>query len=81
MSVFVNPLKSNKAKLKEEKDILIATHKKIAIQLEAAANGHNEAAKKYEEGNNTLANIVSIAAINLTNLAFETQKKLIKKTL
>lgn len=78
MSVFVNPLKSTKAKLKEEKVLLIAIHKKVAIQLEAAANRHLEASKHNEDGDDELACLSSIAAIKLTELAIETQKKLIK---
>ncbi|MBP8033732.1 MAG: hypothetical protein KAZ71_03985 [Bacteroidia bacterium] len=81
MSVFVNPLKSNKTKLKEEKEILVATHKKVAVQLDVAANGHLKAAKNYEEGDTELANLNAMAAFRLTDLAIETQKKLIKRTL
>ena len=62
MSVFVNPLKSSKAKFKEEIELQIHNHKKVALYLEAAAQSHREAAKHYEDGNKDLALISSMKA-------------------
>ena len=62
MSVFVNPLKSNKAKFKEKIVLQIYHHKKAAEHLQAAAQNHREASKHYEDGNKDLALISSMKA-------------------
>ena len=71
MSVFVNPLKSNKAIFREEIELLIRNHKEVATYLEAAAESHRAAVKHYEKGNHELAILSNIEAINQTNLAIE----------
>ncbi len=81
MSVFVNPLKSAKAKFKEEIELQIQNHKKAAQHLEAAAKNHLEAAKHHEEGYHELAAICSLAAHNYTEMALERQSKLVKSSL
>jgi len=76
MSVFVNPLKSNKAKLKEETELNIHNHKKVATYLEDAAKHHKEAAKHYEEGHYDLAKLSAIEANKQLELAIEKTKKI-----
>ena len=55
MSVLVYPLKSSKAKFKEEIQIQIRNHKKAVMYLEAAIKNHIEAIKQHEEENHELA--------------------------
>ncbi len=81
MSVFVNPLKSNKAKFKEEIELQIHNHKKVALYLEAASQSHREAAKHYEDGNYELANLSNLEANNQIELAMERKKRLVKSSL
>jgi hypothetical protein len=81
MSVFVNPLKSNKAKIKEEIELHIHNHKKVATYLEAATHGHREAAKHYENGNYELATLSNLEANNQIELAMERKKRLVKSSL
>ncbi len=78
MSVFVNPLKSNKAKFKEEIELQIHNHKKVALYLEAAAQSHREAAKHYEDGNHELAASSNFEANKQIELAIERKKRLVK---
>ena len=81
MSVFENPLKSAKAKFKEEIQLQIQNHKKAAMHLEAAAKNHLEAAKHHEEEHHELAAICSLAAHNYTEMAIEKQNRLVKSSL
>lgn len=81
MSVFVNPLKSNKAKFKEEIELQIHNHKKVALYLEAAAQSHREAAKHYEDGNHELAASSNFEANKQIELAIERKKRLVKSTM
>lgn len=78
MSVFVNPLKSNKAKFKEEIELQIHNHQKVALYLEAAAKSHREAAKHYEDGNHELAASSNFEANKQIELAIERKKRLVK---
>ncbi|MBK6986091.1 MAG: hypothetical protein IPH32_15715 [Bacteroidetes bacterium] len=81
MSVFVNPLRSNKAKFKEEIELQIHNHKKVATYLEAATQSHREAAKHYENGNYELATLSNLEANNQIELAIERKKRLVKSSL
>jgi hypothetical protein len=74
MSIFINPLKSNKVKLKEETQNQINKHKKSVIYLEAAIKNHIEAIKYQEDGNHELAMLSGIEAQNNIQIAIETQK-------
>jgi hypothetical protein len=71
MSVFVNPLKSNKAKIKEEIELQIHNHKKVATYLEAATHSHLETLKHNEIGNYELAVLSNLEANNQIDLAIE----------
>jgi hypothetical protein len=81
MSVFVNPLKSSKAKFKEEIELQIHNHNQVALYLEAAAQSHREAAKHYENGNHELATLSNLEANNQIDLAIERKKRLVKSSL
>lgn len=81
MSVFVNPLKSNKAKVKEEIELQIHNHKKVGLYLEAAAQSHREAAKHYEDGNHELAASSNFEANKQIALAIERKKRLVKSAM
>ena len=81
MSVFVNPLKSNKAKFKEEIELQIHNHKKVALYLEAASQSHREAAKHYEDGNYELATLSNLEANNPIELTIKKKKRLVKSSL
>ncbi|MES2763486.1 MAG: hypothetical protein V4677_14830 [Bacteroidota bacterium] len=72
MSVFVNPLKSEKAKFREETSQRIQNHKRAIYYLEAAIRNHTEAAKHYEEGNHELAVLSNVEAHN--NIEMATQR-------
>jgi hypothetical protein len=81
MSVFVNPLKSSKAKFKEEMALQIFNHKKTIVLLEEAIKSHKEAIALHEAESHELAALSTIEAINQLELALERQKRLIKSTL
>ena len=74
MSLFVNPLKSTKAKLNEEIQQQIYKHKADAMSLTSSIKNYTEVVKHSEEGDYELAMLSAVEANNNSEMAIEKQR-------